>query len=74
MDPDEAVELCDEILELCDDVDTQVIDNDTWGEFSASVREKVGSIKEWVEENDHCTGKQGDALENMRDGVSKWVR
>lgn len=63
----EGVELCEEILDSIGDLPERAED------FASSVSEKVESIQEWIEENDHVTEAQMDALENMKSGVERWM-
>jgi len=58
---------CDEVIELCDELPERA------EEFADSVREKLESIKEWIEANEAVTGNQLSAIENMHDGVSRWL-
>lgn len=69
MGPDweEAKELCEEILAELADLPERAED------FSAGVEERVLSIMEWIEENEHVTEKQIQALKNMREGIDKWL-
>lgn len=41
-------------------------------EFAASIEEKTSGILEWIEENDHVTDAQIDALDSMAAGVERW--
>ena len=43
-------------------------------DFAASVRLKVEGMKDWAEENSHVTEKMETSLENIREGVAKWLR
>lgn len=43
-------------------------------DFAASVEEKLTSIREWVEDNEHVTEAQEDAVDNMAAGIRKWMR
>lgn len=65
---DKAIEQCENILELLDDLPERAED------FADSVREKVESIKGWIEENDHVTDGQINALDNMEGAVLRWIR
>jgi len=38
------------------------------------VREKVESMRIWIEENEKVTPLMIVALENMRQGVDRWLR
>lgn len=64
---DEAIELCDEIESLASEVPERGQD------FASSVCEKAASIRESVEEHETATATQIQALENMRDGLSRWI-
>lgn len=41
-------------------------------DFAESVYEKAEGIKLTIEDRQHCTFKQQDALHNMLDGLAKW--
>lgn len=74
MDADEALELCQEVLELIEEIDFKKAGNPDWDDFSEGVKETAENMQSWIEENDHCTGPQSDALHNMKRGVSRWQR
>lgn len=42
-------------------------------DFAASVEEKLQSIREWIETNQHVTEAQETAIGNMADGIRKWT-
>ena len=67
MDWEEALELCEEIEDLLGDLPERAED------FAQSVGEKVDSMREWIEENEHVTEKMVDALENMKEGSERWM-
>ena len=46
---------------------------DRASEFSHSVQERIEGIVAWVEDNEHVTPKQKQALENMSNGVQAWL-
>lgn len=64
----DALAHCESILEKLDDIP------DRGQDFAESVREKVESIQAWVEEHGDATQAQLDALQNMEDGVDRWIR
>ena len=72
MDKDEAITLCNEILDM---IDSEVPDFawDRAASFFESVRDKVSSMLETIETMDDPTIRQTNALENMREGVAKWL-
>lgn len=43
-------------------------------EFIESVRERAEDMSKWIETNKRASQKQIDALENMLEGVRRWVR
>jgi len=43
-------------------------------DFAYSVEEKVLGIMEWITENKRVTELQEIALENMSNGIAKWIR
>jgi hypothetical protein len=59
---------CNRILYMCDQVPERGED------FAGSVRERVESIKEYVEEHDSISPGQQQALDSMEDGVARWLR
>lgn len=65
--PEYAYEVCDEIESLADDVPERAED------FAESVCETSAGIRETIEQRDSVTEKQITALENIRDGLRKWV-
>jgi hypothetical protein len=67
VDTEEALELCDDILIDLDELP------DAADEFAESVREKVESMSEWIQEHDKVTPKMVKALKNMKDGVARWL-
>jgi hypothetical protein len=65
---DEALELCDEIEEMLQDLP------DRAAAFAQSVGEKIEDMGRWIEENEHVTQNQIDALQNMKSGCEKWLQ
>lgn len=65
---EEAIETADEILEICDELP------EAGDEFRQSVEEKTRRIRAWIQEHEHCTDKQVNALENMHRGAEKWLQ
>lgn len=65
--PEYAYELCDEIESLAEDVPERA------EVFAESVCETAASIRETIEQRESVTEKQINALENIRDGLRKWV-
>ena len=43
-------------------------------DFVESVSEKLDNIAEWIQEKEHVTPAQEEAIENMIAGAEKWVR
>lgn len=64
----EAFGLCDEIESLAGDVP------DRGQEYAESVVEKSESIRASVEASGRASVGQISALENMRDGLLRWIR
>lgn len=65
---EEAIGLCDEIESLADDVPSA-------GEnFASSVCEKTAEIRQSIAASGRATPNQIRALENMRDGLARWIR
>lgn len=59
---------CQELLDMLDDLPDRAAD------FAESVREKTQSIAEWIEENEHVTQAQCEALNNMESGAERWLQ
>jgi hypothetical protein len=64
---EEAQQLVDEILTLVDDLPEQA------EEFGDSVRDKAMDISEFIEDRNHVTSGQLQALRNMREGIARWL-
>ena len=64
----EALELCDDILHLAADVP------DEGEEFASSVSESCSDVQATIEQTNHVTDKQFEALENWLQGLRAWVR
>lgn len=68
----EAQEQIERIVEMCEQVgeyssaDAQ--------EFAESVQEKAELIGITIEDRNHVTKKQAEALDNMESGISRWIR
>ena len=43
-------------------------------DFVASVGEKLDNMAEWIEDKEHVTPAQEEAIENMIAGAEKWLR
>ena len=65
-DHEAALEYCNELLELLEELP------DAAADFVDGVSERVTSMLEWIEDNEHVTENQIVALENMRRGADKW--
>lgn len=60
-------------LELVDQIEDAAMDVPERGEdFAASVVDTATSIGNTIEENEHVTDKQMDALENILSGLERW--
>lgn len=67
MDAYDAVVFCDDILNMLYELPEKAND------FAEEVKEKVESMKDWIEENDTVTDAQIVALNNIKRGVEKWL-
>lgn len=67
----EALETADEIIEMIDDISE---DSDRGQEFASSIDEKTRNIRAWIQEHEHTTDKQVNALENMHRGAENWLQ
>jgi len=47
---------------------------DRAADFGDSVSEKVYDMQAWIEDNNHVTAAQQDALDNMESGVERWLQ
>jgi len=63
----EAVDIANSILADLEELPESADD------FGESVGEKVRSMREWIERNNHVTSRQRSALENMRAGTDRWM-
>jgi hypothetical protein len=64
--PDVLAEV-DETLAMLDELPDQA------EEFAASVEDKLEGIKAWIEEKEHATDRQVEAVQNMAAGARKWM-
>ena len=62
-----ALQQCDGILGKIDDLPMEGM------EFGESVAEKVSGISETIERTRRVTDAQARALDNMEDGVDRWL-
>ena len=49
------------------------IEADEAADFVESVGEKLDSIGDWITEKEHVTPGQEEAIENMIEGIGKWL-
>lgn len=64
---EDALRLCDEILSNID------LLPDRAQEFGESVGDKIRSISATIEEMEHVTSNQWNAIQNMGNGVKRWL-
>lgn len=69
MNVEQAIDLCESILSDLE----QLSDVEAAEEFSDSVAEKVNGIKETIERRQDVTANQERALNNMNEGVQRWL-
>lgn len=55
------------LIEACDEVP------EAGQDYAMSVAERLESMMDWAEENDHVTEKMTNALEGWESGISKWL-
>jgi hypothetical protein len=67
-DVEHARELIDQIMGMVEDLPEDAED------FGSSASETAGSINNYIDQRDRVTAKQVTALENILDGLSRWVR
>lgn len=67
-DVQSALDQCDEILGMVEDMP------DAGMEYGESVAETVSGIQETIEKFDRVTDAQQRALDNLQDGVERWLR
>lgn len=65
---EDALDLVEEIESAAEDVPERGED------FAASVLECANSIGDTIEQNEHATPRQMEALENMIEGLMRWTR
>jgi hypothetical protein len=68
MDYEESIELADDILSDLEELPERAED------FRDSVREKVEGMREWMMEHEAVTDKMVSALQNIRNGLDRWLR
>lgn len=71
-DWEDASAQCDRIVDMIDELDSRTLDKAA--DFFESVRGKVSAMQETIDRMKQISPKQRQALDNMEDGVSKWVR
>ena len=69
MELEEALDMCDTIISEAEDIEAEA-----GFEYRDSVIEKAEDIRATIEEYQNVTTGQCDALENMLQGVRKWIR
>lgn len=69
---DDDQELLDSLFSLLEDVPESA--HGRAGDFFESVDEKARSMQEYLDARGSFTYAQREALENMKRGVSKWIR
>ena len=67
MDYKEAIELIDGLLDDLDEIP------ESGEDFAESVRDKITSMREWIEDKERVTEKMETALMNMQGGINKWL-
>jgi hypothetical protein len=68
-------DLVTDALGLCEEIESLAAEVPEAGEdFAMSVLEKANDIQATIEETKRATRAQVQALENMRDGLSRWIR
>lgn len=68
----EALKQIEHIVDMCDEV-SEYDSSEAW-DFASSVREKTEDIGATIEERNHVTLAQAEALDNMESGISRWIR
>ena len=65
----------EDALNLVAEIESEADDVPERGEdFATSVVEKAKDIGSTIEENEHVTDAQQDALDNMMSGLQRWTR
>jgi len=62
-----AIVQCESIMEACEEIP------DNGADFATSVYERVQSIAATIEDRNHVTERQREALDNMQAGVERWL-
>lgn len=65
---EEALETANEIIDMVEEIPEH------GEEFAQGVQERTTSIRAWIQEHEHATDKQVNALENMHRGAEKWLQ
>ena len=68
----EALEQVERIVVMCEHVADY--DNSDASDFASSVQGKTEDIERTIEERNHVTPAQAEALDNMESGISRWIR
>jgi hypothetical protein len=73
--PPTMTDEAEEALALCDEIESLAGDVPEAGEtFAGSVCERTADIRATIERTGRVSPGQLSALENMRDGLSRWIR
>ena len=67
MDWEAFVESAQEALDAAEDIPRSGV------HFRDSVQQKIEDMKDWAEENERVTEVMWTALENMRNGIERWL-
>lgn len=66
-DWEEFIDECSEVMDLLEDLPSKA------DGYVSNVDEKVSGIQNWVEEAEHCTDNQKNAIANIRRGAERWM-
>ena len=66
-DWESEIERCNSLMDMCNEVPER------GEEYASSVHEKAGSISATIEDNQHVTEKQMEAIDNMMAGVQRCI-
>jgi hypothetical protein len=71
-DVDEDVETAEDLIEQITSLAEELPEDAE--DFAMSVLDTAGDISKYIDENGRVTKKQITALENMLDGLQRWIR
>jgi len=68
-----ALEQIEQAKEALDDLRSSR-SGDRVQDYADSVEERIDDFAAWIEENEHVTARQEEALQNIIAGMEKWLQ